>query len=140
MSDTPETDNLARGNHVVSTGFAQDLERQLSSARAMVHKLRRERAVARQFGEQMERERDAIALKSGHLEDLTDTLVEELQTERRGGQEVLNRIVQERDQWRECAETLVREFQDDFDPSGYEYAGGLKRALSEFERLKGETK
>jgi len=60
MSDTPETDSLARGNHVVSTGFAQDLERQLSSARAMVHKLRRERAVARQFGEQMERERDKV--------------------------------------------------------------------------------
>jgi hypothetical protein len=28
MSDTPETDNLARGNHVVPTEFAQDLERQ----------------------------------------------------------------------------------------------------------------
>jgi hypothetical protein len=78
MSDTPETDNVARGNHVVSTGFAQDLERQLSSARAIVHKLRRQRAVARQFGEQMERERDqwrecAVALiyaiDSGDLND-----------------------------------------------------------------------
>jgi hypothetical protein len=28
MSDTPETDNLARGNHVVPTEFAQDLERE----------------------------------------------------------------------------------------------------------------
>jgi hypothetical protein len=27
MTDTPETDNLARGNHVVPTEFAQDLER-----------------------------------------------------------------------------------------------------------------
>jgi len=27
MSDTPETDNLARGNHVVPAEFAQDLER-----------------------------------------------------------------------------------------------------------------
>jgi len=66
MTDTPETDNLARGNHVVPTEFAQDLERQLSSARTMVHKLRRERAVARQFGEQMECERDKLkqALKA----------------------------------------------------------------------------
>jgi len=141
MSDTPETDNLARGNHVVSTGFAQDLERQLSSARAMVHKLRRERAVARQFGEQMERERDAIALKSGHLEDLTDTLVEELQTERRGGQEVLNRIVQERDQWRECAERLAERLNWWAGPP--QQIGGHQEsivALREFERLKGEAK
>jgi hypothetical protein len=27
-TDTPETDNLARGNHVVPTEFAQDLERE----------------------------------------------------------------------------------------------------------------
>jgi len=27
MSDTPETDNLARGNHVVPTEFAEQLER-----------------------------------------------------------------------------------------------------------------
>jgi hypothetical protein len=27
VSDTPETDELARGNHVVPTEFAQDLER-----------------------------------------------------------------------------------------------------------------
>jgi hypothetical protein len=28
MTDTPETDNLARGNHVVPTEFAQQLERE----------------------------------------------------------------------------------------------------------------
>jgi hypothetical protein len=27
MTDTPETDNLARGNHVVPVEFARDLER-----------------------------------------------------------------------------------------------------------------
>jgi DNA transposition AAA+ family ATPase len=58
VSDTPETDNLARGNHVVSTGFAQDLERQLIAARTTVNRLRREQAVARQFGEQMQQKRD----------------------------------------------------------------------------------
>ena len=58
MSDTPETDNLARGNHVVPTEFAQDLERQLRKARDTVYRLRKHRAIARNFGEQMEGERD----------------------------------------------------------------------------------
>jgi hypothetical protein len=58
MSDTPETDGLALGNHVVPTEFAQDLERQLRKARDYVFRLRKQRAIARNFGEQMERERD----------------------------------------------------------------------------------
>jgi hypothetical protein len=58
MSDTPETDSLALGNHVVPTEFAQDLERQLRKARDWVFRLRKQRAIARNFGEQMERERD----------------------------------------------------------------------------------
>jgi MoxR-like ATPase len=33
MSNTPETDNLARGNHVVPTEFAQQLEAQRDEAR-----------------------------------------------------------------------------------------------------------
>jgi hypothetical protein len=33
MSNTPETDNLARGNHVVPTEFAQQLERERDEAR-----------------------------------------------------------------------------------------------------------
>jgi hypothetical protein len=31
MTDTPETDNLARGNHVVPTEFAEQLERKLTA-------------------------------------------------------------------------------------------------------------
>jgi len=31
MTDTPETDNLARRNHVVPTEFAQQLERELAT-------------------------------------------------------------------------------------------------------------
>lgn len=34
MSDTPRTSNLARGNHVVPTEFAEDLERELNQVRA----------------------------------------------------------------------------------------------------------
>ena len=33
MSDTPRTDDLARGNHVVPTEFAEGLERELNEAR-----------------------------------------------------------------------------------------------------------
>jgi hypothetical protein len=58
MSDTPETDGLALGNHVVPTEFAQDLERQLRKARDWVFRLRKQRAIERNFGEQMERERN----------------------------------------------------------------------------------
>jgi hypothetical protein len=58
MSDTPETGGLALGNHVAPTEFAQDLERQLRKARDWVFRLRKHRAIARNFGNQMERERD----------------------------------------------------------------------------------
>ena len=34
MSDTPETENLARGNHVVPTEWAEKLERERNEARA----------------------------------------------------------------------------------------------------------
>jgi len=35
MSDTPETDDLARGNHVVPTEWAQQLERERNEARQL---------------------------------------------------------------------------------------------------------
>jgi hypothetical protein len=38
-SDTPETDDLARGNHVVPTEFARDLERERDWFRAMAETL-----------------------------------------------------------------------------------------------------
>jgi hypothetical protein len=34
LSNTPETDNLARGNHVVPTDWAEQLERERDEARA----------------------------------------------------------------------------------------------------------
>lgn len=36
MSDTPETDDLARGNHVVPTEWAQQLERERDEARKKI--------------------------------------------------------------------------------------------------------
>ena len=37
MTDTPETDNLARGNHVVPTEFAEQLERERDEAIRSCH-------------------------------------------------------------------------------------------------------
>ena len=37
MTDTPETDDLARGNHVVPTEFAEQLERQRDEAIRSCH-------------------------------------------------------------------------------------------------------
>ena len=51
MSDTPETDNLARGNHVVPTEFAQELERD-------IHNLQDQRDFAISQMKRLERERD----------------------------------------------------------------------------------
>ena len=51
MSDTPLTDDLARGNHVVPTEFAQKLERD-------IHNLQDQRDVAMGVIQRLERERD----------------------------------------------------------------------------------
>jgi hypothetical protein len=40
MSDTPETDDLARGNHVVPTEWAQQLERERDKARKRIERQR----------------------------------------------------------------------------------------------------
>ena len=40
MSDTPETDDLARGNHVVPTEFAEQLERERDDAIEMMERTR----------------------------------------------------------------------------------------------------
>ena len=39
MSDTPETDNIARGNHVVPTEWAQQLERERDEAREVLKRI-----------------------------------------------------------------------------------------------------
>jgi len=39
MTDTPETDDLARGNHVVPTEFAEQLKRELTKVTAQRDRL-----------------------------------------------------------------------------------------------------
>ena len=39
MSGTPETDDIARGNHVVPTEWAQQLERERDEARTVLERI-----------------------------------------------------------------------------------------------------
>jgi uncharacterized protein (DUF3084 family) len=65
MNNTPETDNLARGNHVVPTEFARDLERERDEALRLHRDALREREAAEREADdtlgrvhKAERERD----------------------------------------------------------------------------------
>jgi|688.fasta_scaffold376603_3 hypothetical protein len=102
MSDTPETDNLARGNHVVPTEFARDLERERDE-------LRRERdeALVLAGGASTLRE-----LANLHVEALLCWSTAERERDEARQQERIHydnflSMQDERDQWRECAELLV---------------------------------
>jgi hypothetical protein len=160
MSNTPETDNLARGNHVVPTEFAQDLERKLRKARDTVYRLRKHRAIARNFGKQMERERDEARVAFAIA---TDRCVEAQSNERAaqaksGRAEKMLRIAAAKvdaqaerirqlegatnhaggtplSQWRECAEGLASALHQMSDMPDY-----AEFALTQFERLKETSK
>ena len=55
MSDTPETDSCPAER---IEGLCGQLERERNEARDKIFVLRKQRAIARNFGEQMERERN----------------------------------------------------------------------------------
>ena len=66
MNDTPETDAFIDSlnddwdyEFAALTAHARKLERERDKARDMVLRLRKQRAIARNFGQQMDRERDA---------------------------------------------------------------------------------
>jgi hypothetical protein len=68
VSNTPETDAIVARHFEEATDWStacddlerhsKGLERERDMGRDMVHGLRKQRAIARNFGEQMERERD----------------------------------------------------------------------------------
>ena len=67
MSDTPETDAFIEAlnddwdyEFAALTAHAKKLERERNEARDTVLRLRKQRAIARKFGEQMERERNKM--------------------------------------------------------------------------------
>lgn len=53
MSDTPKTDDLARGNHVVPTEWAEHLERERDEWRKIARELWRERNEWRGIAEEL---------------------------------------------------------------------------------------
>ena len=82
MSETPETDaqlttftsisklkkHFVNRTGTVSAEFARGLERERNEARDAVFRLRKQRAIARNFGQQMERERDKAVLELGAIQ------------------------------------------------------------------------
>jgi predicted nucleic acid-binding Zn-ribbon protein len=58
MSDTPETDDLARGNHVVPTEWAEQLERERDEAREDLDNMQDQRDLAMKVIKRLEQERD----------------------------------------------------------------------------------
>jgi hypothetical protein len=96
MNNTPETDNLARGNHVVPTEFARDLERERDEALRLHRDALREREAAEKEADdtlgrvhKAERERDeARQQEQIHYDNFLT-------------------MQKERDEWRECADMLV---------------------------------
>ena len=81
MTSTPETDNLARGNHVVPTEFAQQLERERDEAREEIEMLGIRYAAAETHHEtnmqEVTEQRDRMAevlqeIRSGYGGQMTD--------------------------------------------------------------------
>ena len=56
MSDTPRTDEIARGNHVVPVEWAQELERELADALSVIGEFDNETRVLRALFELGEEE------------------------------------------------------------------------------------
>jgi hypothetical protein len=71
MNNTPETDNIARGNHVVLTKFAQQLKRERDEAIELHRKSLRER-------EATEKEVDAMLMRAQKAECERDKYEEDL--------------------------------------------------------------
>jgi hypothetical protein len=83
MSDTPQTDNLARGNHVVPTEFAQELERERDGYKRGLAALAADQGQYRMEGHQ------------------------DLRAERNAYKQLAMKHAQERDEARMCRDSLT---------------------------------
>jgi len=72
LSDTLETDNLARGNHVVPTEWAEQLERERDEAREDLENMQEQRDLAMKVIKRLERERDEWAKLCGQYKQERD--------------------------------------------------------------------
>jgi hypothetical protein len=114
MSRAPETDNLARGNHVVPTEFAQQLEAQRDEARGWAEAAWAKSDRAEKMLRIAAAKVDAQAERIRQLEGATNHA---------GGTPL--------SQWRECAEGLASALHQMSDIPDY-----AEFALTQFERLK----
>jgi hypothetical protein len=72
MSDTPETDGLARGNHVVPTEWAEQLEKERNEARHEQSSIQCAFEDSQDKIEELERERDEWAKLCGQYKQERD--------------------------------------------------------------------
>jgi len=70
LSNTPETDNLARGNHVVPTDWAEQLERERDEARGDLDNMQEQRDLALRVIKRLERERDEAREKNARFREI----------------------------------------------------------------------
>jgi hypothetical protein len=77
--NTPETDDIARGNHVVPTEWAQQLERQRDEAREDLEFRRELYKVQEQYLETAFRERDEAREEVRLLKAILDLIKKEAQ-------------------------------------------------------------
>jgi hypothetical protein len=68
MNDTPQTDNLARGNHVVPTEFAQELEVERNHAQEGLTRAGLIIAQIQKDADEIERERDKVKAEVARLQ------------------------------------------------------------------------
>ena len=116
MSKAPETDNLARGNHVVPTEWAEQLERERNIATDQWQ-------LCIDHAKKLESERDELQKKY-------DTLAAENMLE-------VHKLCKERDEWRKCAYGLhstVMYLMPDLMQQEYGFSGEKKSVLK-FEQL-----
>jgi uncharacterized coiled-coil DUF342 family protein len=94
LSDTPETDNLARGNHVVPTEWAEQLERERDEARAQRDSLQ---ALSQSLAEtyvKLKTERDEWAKLCGQYKQERDEARADLEHIKEYGTEEINAAVE----------------------------------------------
>jgi hypothetical protein len=70
LSDTPETDNLARGNHVVPTEWAEQLEKECNEARHEIEGWRNKWECAVVMAARAEIERDEAQEKNARFREI----------------------------------------------------------------------
>jgi uncharacterized coiled-coil DUF342 family protein len=103
LSDTPETDNLARGNHVVPTELAEQLEKERNEARHEIEGWRNKWECAVVMAARAEIERDEARVERDSLQALSQSLAEtyvKLKTERDEWAKLCGQYKQERDEAR----------------------------------------